>query len=528
MKMQVFFRGIFRDIIYYMDIERERRVRNIRVILVDILMVLSMVAIVVILIGLLAGYRISSDLTVQQNGLISIHTQPTGADVIIDGEQEFMPSNLSKMLSGGTHEIVLKKKGYDTWTKTVTITPGWALRLEYPRLFKLEREKEVVQNFSDLTEKTVVDSETNREEISTVVEPKTVNFMYAAPDSRRIFLSVDGTWQVISNLGGDVKNTTLNISKIFSKTTLEKIKEQTATVSEIAWSENAERAIVKVGDEWAMIDLVNINNSLNLTSGLTKSLPKDTVTLSVVENTETKIERAKFVGSNMAIILSDGELSRVDFTAKTQSASIISNVTDFVVYGKYVTYIEKTKDGEKSLGIFSDEDLPYNIYEFENVNESSTFLLSSFNSEKYIGFMDGNQLLIYRGKDFAVKKISEMSKILEETLDINAKSAMLSENSEFMVFRDGNQVVVFDAELEEVKAYDYGNDTTKFLEWFIMYRVGENGEVIAWDFDGENIRTLVAEKVSEEFPVFINSNGKYLYYMTFEDGVYNLIREKLT
>ena len=131
-------------IIIFMDTETRARRQQIKLIISETLMFVSVIITAVILAFLASGYWINSDFEVQRQGMLQIHSLPTGADVEIDGETAWLQrTNTSKVLSSGDHHIVLTKENYDSWEKTVTISEGLLYRINYPRLFLVERESEL-------------------------------------------------------------------------------------------------------------------------------------------------------------------------------------------------------------------------------------------------------------------------------------------------------------------------------------------------------------------------------------------------
>ena len=105
-----------------MDIEKRKRNKLIRIIFVDIIMSLAVVGLVFVLVAVVEGWRLGSNLKLEQNGMAQIESLPTGAKVVIDGKQDFNETNISKLLSAGEHEITLWKEGFDSWTKKINIT----------------------------------------------------------------------------------------------------------------------------------------------------------------------------------------------------------------------------------------------------------------------------------------------------------------------------------------------------------------------------------------------------------------------
>ena len=88
-----------------MDLDREKRRQAIHVIISDSLIAFFVVVIVVVLLAIVIGYRINSDFSLEQNGLVQLQTVPSNATVIIDGETELGHTKLSKMLPGGPKTV---------------------------------------------------------------------------------------------------------------------------------------------------------------------------------------------------------------------------------------------------------------------------------------------------------------------------------------------------------------------------------------------------------------------------------------
>lgn len=128
-----------------MDFEKAKRRHNLKVIISEIIMVLTAVFAVVVLALITTGYWINEDLKVERQGMLQVISFPTGATVSIDGDSSWLQkTNFSKVLPVGEHQVSLSREGYDTWSKTITIAEGLLYRLQYPRLFPLEREKETI------------------------------------------------------------------------------------------------------------------------------------------------------------------------------------------------------------------------------------------------------------------------------------------------------------------------------------------------------------------------------------------------
>lgn len=136
-----------------MDYEQKQKRQKIRVIISECFMVAAVIGLVAVLLMIVSGYWVSLDFEVERQGMVAVSSVPTGADVIIDGETAwFQRTNTSKMVKSGAHTIVLKKDGYDTWSKDIEVGDGLMYRLRYPRLFPVNRKFEKVEKPEDIAE----------------------------------------------------------------------------------------------------------------------------------------------------------------------------------------------------------------------------------------------------------------------------------------------------------------------------------------------------------------------------------------
>lgn len=143
-----------------MDIEKRQKRQSLKVIISEAIMVVAVIITVIILALLVSGYWLNSDFEVERQGLLQISSIPTGANVSVDGEDFswLQRTNTSRVLSSGEHTVKLTREGYDSWSKTITITEGLLYRLHYPRLFLTERETERVYDAVGTTKVFVSDN----------------------------------------------------------------------------------------------------------------------------------------------------------------------------------------------------------------------------------------------------------------------------------------------------------------------------------------------------------------------------------
>ena len=488
------------------DIEKIRRRRAIKVIITDIFLACCVLAISFILIAAVAGWRINSDFSVEQNGLVSIHTKPTEATVIIDGTDQYQKTNMSKMLSGGKHTVRIEKEGYTSWEKEIEITPGWLLRLEYPRLFKIARESKSIKDFEKL------------------------DFLYVSPNRTTAVMSTKGSteWLVANDFNANSpKFRTIDVKGVFSDTSDGSFKK---TIYSISWNKDGEKILVNANDEWGIIDLKDVKNSINLSEKYAGYEANTKSTTKV--KTGGKILSAKFendAGDKVIANVSDN-LIRIDTSAKVVSMIVEEKIEKFNLLDSSLIYLTKfTEDKSYIKYINIGENSPTTIAINSDKNAIVSFGLSKYNNSSYLAYSLNNHLVIYRAHDFPNSNDNKNKmKIIHETdLDHAPTIAFTSNNREFIIFRAESEVAVFDIELEKIHSYDYGDTKVRFLDGSVFYRVDENGKFIVWDFDGTNYNDIVSENCVNNYDAFISQNDKLFYYIKKTETGFSLVQEKL-
>jgi len=503
-----------------MDIDKRKRNKMIQVIFVDIIMALTVVALVFVLVAIVEGWRLSSNLKLEQNGMAQIESLPTGAKVIIDGRQDFNETNISKLLSAGEHEVVLKKDGYDSWSKKINIMSGILTRLKNPRLFKQERLTEMVSEYTSL------------------------RAVYAAPDHRSLLVSTDETtrWQYITALGSDRVNIEeVDFKGIFTNTSDGKF---TGKVLQLIWNETSEKVLMQVESggkiEWGMINLRKVSESINLSQAILKYLDKNEKKVLMDANekkkltgTEKNLEQVVIEDAvaNKFLAIIDGNLQEIDVVARTLSEAYLKNIAKFKVAGSEVIYLTRAEKDKKQIGIYKIGDKAG--IEIETVVRSKIdapvqLAISEFDGKKYMGMVVGDQFTVYRTKEYPLygDKENMPERINEERLDFVPERFEKSANGELFVATAGMDLMVYDLDLEETNRFQHKNAGLNYLDNYMMFDVID-GKMEAFDFDGSNRRTILDKNLAAGFDAVINSNNRYLYYVVRTESGFKLLRDKL-
>lgn len=459
-----------------MDLEKRARHQSFKVIISEIVMVLTVIITVIVLAFLVSGYWVGSGFKVERQGMLQIHSTPTGANVAIDDEAPwYQRTNTSKVLSSGEHEIVLTKDGYDSWSKTVNINEGLLYRIQYPRLFLTDRKK------------------------TTVFDASTYDMATISPDHNSMLLINNTTiWTLINLNRNDIAGSVLpiDVSAIFNS--VSKVENATnglftGQIVSANWSNDNEHILFEIsGDhhEWAILNVRNLKNSINLTREF-----------------DTDFDEVKIANSSAGIlfVLRNGKLHKINTFDRQISAIIADNVKSYDFYESDLIYFSGNE-------IFVSRQNDENTTVLTEVSENSKVLISKFYDEKYNIVIEKNNVKLF--------KHNNRETLFEKEINFIPTTVKVGHGGEFIFMQNGANVVVLDMEIMDLKQWQLDSTNYGWLDGSMLYAILD-GDLIVYDFDGLNRREL-SENVSAHFPVTITDN-KWLYY--FSDNY--LIRETI-
>lgn len=507
-----------------MDFDEKKKRQMIRVIIAEVGMVLSVIAIVIVSTLAAMGFMISSNGSIEQSGLMQLHSQPTGASVTIDGSTIFSRTNVSRTLSGGEHSIKLTREGYDSWQKTVKVYPGVLIRLYYPRLFLQNRTSEAVRNLV-----------TND------------NLEFYSPSSNRnyILYAEKGSpdWQLLDIRGDEVKITPLDLSGILpgmleeetpktmdgnSKIESHEYKFH-GTIEEIKWSEDEEHALVKVTydgkTEWILLHLKNLAQSLNIT----KTFGLGDTVLAMIDSSASQL-----------FMLEKNQLRRINTSDGVMSRVLLDNVVDFASYDHNVVYVtENPVTHRRQIGVYRDNEKGGTIIAEVPEGKKVQIALSYYYDEDYIVYLLDNQIKVLHGRIPAYEEdgadISNLKPLIEDKVfsEIPEKLAV-SPEGEYLLAQKLDKLMVIDLEMGDIYEYNVPSSKVKWFDASMLYTVSDQ-QIIVWDFDGTNQRNLTdgmrtmnnKELKVLDGPVTVTTNNRWMYYLVKGDKFTVLTREKI-
>ena len=461
-----------------MDSEKIKKKQSLKVIISEAIMVLAVVIMVAVLALIVSGYWVNSDFKVERQGMLQVASIPTGADLDIDGESSWLQrTNTSKVLPSGQHTVTISKEGYDTWSKQINITEGLLYRLQYPRLCLIDRESTKVLDTSSATSASV------------------------SPDRNKLLLLNNTTeWELVNLRNDNLEPKKLNIAPYFSSVSLAEgasVGLFTGKITNIDWDRGSSHVLVRVetpdSTEWVLIDTENLKNSLNLS----KEFGANFTLVEILDNSSSNL-----------LAVQDGHLRKIDIPGKAISAVLADQVVDFDHYETEIVFSATNSTGGYTINLLRIGD--DEITKLESTSTFAKVVISKFYDEMYLTVLQGNTVSLYQKTDFTPVSSFELS--------FNPEYIKVGQGGEFITMYTGTEIATLDMEALSVREWRAEGDSFGWLDNDMIYTITD-GELIVYDFDGFNRRTL-AHNVSSHFPVTI-TDDKWLYY--FSDG--SLIRE---
>lgn len=501
--------------------ERQKRRHLIKVMIAEAGMVLAVLAIVLVAILAAMGFFVGSNGSIEQSGLIQIHSMPTGGTVELDGTVLFSRTNLSRTMSAGEHQIKISRDNYDVWEKTIKMYSGMLIRLYYPRLFLENRTPEEVLSLGD-----------------------NLAFYSVSSDKTSIIYGAQGSaeWTLLNIKNDDVRKTQLDLTEVLPDAENKKFS---GNVQVLEWNKDSDHILVKVvtdkKTEWILVNLKDVNKSLNLS-----------------ETFGLDFQRVEMMDHSAAQLfaLENNHLRRINTSDQAISRVLLDQVLDFDTDGTDVIYVAERKindQKEKLVGIYRDGEKAGTIIETVAGDMSVKVALTEYYDEDYLAIVTDDHITIqygtlpsYREDVPELGENSDLKPLTTDlTLGVTPEVLTVSPDGEYIVGRSGTQYMVVDLDMGDLYEYDLGTEKMRFFEDGMM-SVVVDGALEVFDFDHTNRRVLVksagAKDEEEEslaavttrskatvvdYEAVITNNNKWLYYVVRSDKELRLVRERV-
>ena len=418
---------------------------------------------------------------VVQNGLVFVDSHPVSSKIFINGEDRGN-TNGRFVLAEGEYKFELKKDGYRTWTRSVTLGGGEIERLAYPFLFPTKLTAEDVKAFE--------------------AQPDLVS---QSPDKHWVFMHSSSGPNDFFLL--DTTKTTDNITKLTIPTKI-MTKQDARRFSLAEWSSDNKHVLVRSelqgSATFFMLDRESPDNTVNMSDALGR-------------NFTNIILRDKKFDQVYAYDGVTGSLQSANL--KTKGLSVIAQkVGAFYSYGSD-TLVYETSDGAavgKVLVKIVKGDKTFDLRSL-SVGPGYMFEMAEYDGKEYlvVGSSSESQVYIY------INAISELRgagksdpKALLRITGGNRLS--FSENARFIALQGRSAFAVYDAEAKRQYKYDTKLEVLDgaVAKWMDGHRLTlvVKGKLNVFDFDGVNKQELV--NATEGYAPIFTSDYKALYTLS--------------
>ena len=504
------------------DRERAQRQQHRRLIITEVLMFLAVLALVGFLTLVVMGYSFNlwgiggSGEVVERTGLVQISSIPTGASIYIDGESPLLLStNASRTMLAGEHEIALKREGFYDWSKMVKVTEGLMYRLNYPRLFRIERETETVLEFRKPSK-----SETPAKLIENGVVHATGKYVGVSPNHEKMLFLIENSLYVLNLNENEPKLAELVMTDKNGNVIVPK------TISKVEWSGNSERMLAMINEQYAVVNIRNPKETVWLRDILANCAKEQGLKddWSAGEKCDKMvISEIKFeseTGDRLLVLGDKNELLELNVRDGKISKAILDEAEAFDNDNDKIIFIDKEKElRAQRVG----ENDSYLVVKIEG--KSPKIATMRYFQENYVAVVDEGMFTIYAKMGW-VTGDEEMEKVFEEKVGFEVKTLKKrGKGVAFEIRGTEGENKIFDIEAMETTTVDATG--AGWIDEYLRYRL-KDGKLSVLDYDGLNEHELVASGVLSGRTVTISGNNQWLYYFTADtDGNEQLVREKL-
>lgn len=477
-----------------------RKNENIKRILTYIVMTLSVLALVSALIFVLLGYRFDSESGhIEQGALLQFDSIPSGANVVIDGKTLTSKTPTKSTILPGTHTIVIKKDGYNSWTKTLDAVPGTLTWLNYAIL--------VPSNIS----------------VEKVLDLKTVYASMGSTDGKAMIIQQNAsvpTFDVMDLRSDTAKQSTVTIPPdLYSSASTAGVAHN-FKMNQL--DETGRYAVVEhtFADkkEWLLMDTKDVTRTKNISALM--DIPISSVALSGTNG-------------NILFVLTGTDIRKLDLASATISRPLVSGVTSFELYGTgAITYIgnSQTDATKRVVGLYVDGDSISHILRTIDGDPNVPIRVTSshYFDKDFIAISYGQKVDIIGGTYPASGSDdnSTLSDFASFSFDSNIDHLSFSPTGDYLLASSGSNVTSYNIEHQLTSNYSLGSPTST-IKWLDDNHIwsDNDGKLTIRDFDG--INSYMINAVASGQGVALTSNARYLYSIgTTTDG-YQLQRVRL-
>ncbi len=415
-----------------------------------------------------------------QNGLIFVSSHPDAATMYLNGTLNKYHTDAKLTIPAAQYTIDIKKAGYRTWRRSLTLEGGSIERLIYPLLIPDSLKTTDVQLYG--------------------APPK---FVTQSPDHRWLIVQKTDSLTVF-----DVYDLT-NISQEPATITLPTDVFTTSTGDVLTsgdWSSDNRHFLLKHsfagGLEFILVD---------------REIPAQTVNESrAVGSSPTHMTLRDGHADQLYVLAQDRTLSQYDTKSK-QSKVILTAVDRYVSGGAdIIIYSQSGITAPENTRVYEWDGSTSYLLRTLPAGSAPQMTMGQLDGDTFVALAPGNDPHVYIYKNPLNDAKQQKNTVLVPTTILKQDQTGLlsnSSNGRFVVSQTGNAFAVYDAEADRrfyftIKSAITAGAVAHWMDGFRM-SVESNGKIVIFDFDGSNQQTMTAS--NSGFSPFFDKDTTVMY-----------------
>ncbi|HWZ65768.1 MAG TPA: PEGA domain-containing protein [Patescibacteria group bacterium] len=464
-------------------------------------MTMSTLALTTVVVFIMLGYRMDRGFVFSQGGLIQLRSFPSSATVTVDGKKQNSRTPSKVDIKSGQHTLGMSLEGYRPWSKTIDISPGQLLWLNYTRLIPKSITTTGLHTFDNLV--------------------GTLN----SPDHRWLLAqtAADSPNFVLVDFNNEKKPEYTNLQ--LPDGLLTKKDNKYGKLELLEWD---------YGSRYVLIQ--HRNGDVNELIRLDRAKPQESVNITRVFSLNISEAHFSATNPNLVFAKTDEVLRRLDLANTNASAALVTNLKSFVVYGEdtvvFVNEQDKTVDDpttrQQAVGIYRHGKIA--IVRTVPLGPSISVAYNEYDNHSYLalGFSNSAQIDILRDPTANGPKDADVFNYF----DLGAPPDLLSfsSNGRMLLANHGKQIITFDVDQNKYYAAKLDASTSPpSLHWLDDFHIWTDagGKFSVLEFDGQN--TTYITNVTPNFAAQISASGRQLFTINKSvDGKFLLQVSNLT
>lgn len=445
-----------------------------------------------ILLYLSYGFGLDKNGNVIQNGLVFLSSHPDGADIYINGQRN-EKTNTRITLPAGSYTAEIRRTGYDSWKRAITVEGGSVERFDYPFLWPTQLATSTLKQYTDAP-----------------------GMASQSPDRRWLLVNTAADQFDIYNLDDDKPAP----QQFTIPPDIYAVGTTTKGWEAVEWDEANRYFILKrtfikdgsdqAGTEYLLASRENPVDSVNLT--LTLGINPTTI--------------AMRDGNYDQYYLYDQSAHQILAATlkKPTPQSLLKDVLAFKSDKDQLVYVTPDKaDGKVQVKLMEDE----KIYTLRTMPANDTYLLglSKFAGNWLVaaGSPSENKVYVYKNP---LTKLKDKEKSLPAPVQIlkldKPQYLSFSLTGRYAMVENNGKFAVYDAQRDkgyahEMKTpYDTGQPHIVWMDGFRM-TASSDGKLAVFDYDGANAKSLMPIRPGTA-PFFDHTYGT-VYTLTAQNAL---------